>query len=246
MAVADDLLQRHADVWQGATRHPFLEAIRGGTVPLAAFNAWLEQDYLFVADLLRFQARLLARAPRYAQAVLAGGLVALESELGWFEAQAAARGLRLEVAPRPATAAYAQALARRDAGAFAPALVALWALERVYLEAWQSARPGAEQYRPFVEHWTVPAFAEYVAGLQATVERALAEATALAADGEAAFVEVARLERAFWDMAWQAPDAPATAPAAPATAPAAPAKAAGGRTASARAVGGGAAQEGRH
>ncbi|MDK3255060.1 hypothetical protein [Blastococcus capsensis] len=61
---------RHAGAWSGATAHPFLHAVRDGTVPEPAFDTWLVQDARFVADLLRFQARLLARAPRPAQAVL--------------------------------------------------------------------------------------------------------------------------------------------------------------------------------
>ena len=63
-----------------------------GTITDSAFDRWLGQDALFVGDLLTFQARLLARAPRPAQAVLAGGCVALVAELDWFEVQAARRG----------------------------------------------------------------------------------------------------------------------------------------------------------
>ncbi len=98
-----DLLSASAGDWARATRHPFLAAVRDGTLPDGAFDTWLVQDALFVADLLRFQARLLARAPRPAQAVLAGGLVSLVAELDWFEEQAAARGLDLHAAPLPAT-----------------------------------------------------------------------------------------------------------------------------------------------
>jgi thiaminase len=72
-----DLPQRHAVAWAGATRHPFLGAVRDATMPLAVFDTWLAQDHRFVVDLLRFQARLLARAPRVAQPVLAAGAVAL-------------------------------------------------------------------------------------------------------------------------------------------------------------------------
>ncbi|HEX7824364.1 MAG TPA: TenA family transcriptional regulator, partial [Mycobacterium sp.] len=76
-------------LWSAATRHPFLDAVRDGTIADEAFDRWLAQDALFVADLLAFQARLLGRAPRHAQAVLAGGCVALVSELDWFEVMAA-------------------------------------------------------------------------------------------------------------------------------------------------------------
>src|SRR5262249_51031125 len=83
------LLRRHEAAWVQATRHPFLRAVGDGSLPAAAFDLWLAQDYHFVTDLLRFQARLLARAPRPAQAVLATGAAGLVDELAWFERQAA-------------------------------------------------------------------------------------------------------------------------------------------------------------
>jgi thiaminase/transcriptional activator TenA len=200
--MTEELLRRHAAEWRAATRHPFLDGVRDGTLPADAFRSWLAQDRLFVEDLLRFQARLLARAPRHAQAVLAGGLVALEAELGWFEAQAGERGLRPDVERQPATEGYRRLLAELDGRPFAAGLVALWALERAYLDAWGWASPGHPSYRPFVEHWTVPAFGAYVAGLAAAADRALAESPEGAGPAEAAFGETVRAERAFWEMAW--------------------------------------------
>lgn len=194
MPVAD-LLSRHPDAWRSATRHSFLDAVRNGTVPVAAFDTWLVQDARFVADLLRFQARLLARAPRPAQAVLAGGLVSLVDELAWFEEQAAARGLDLGAPARPATEAYAALLDRLDAADVGTALTALWTVERTYLDAWSAARSGAPEYRAFVEHWTLPGFADYVAGLAAAADGAPAP------DADAVFTAVVAAETAFWDMA---------------------------------------------
>ena len=190
---AADLIARHPEEWRSAVDHPFLAGIKDGTLPAQTFDNWLSQDYLFVIDLLVFQAGLLALAPRPAQRVLAGGLVALEAELTWFEMGAAQRGLRLDGERHPSTEAYRSALLQLLAAGPAPAMTALWAMERVYLEAWRGALPGAPQYRAFVEHWTMPEFAEYVLELQGA-----------AADGpasEAAFLQICRLERAFWDMA---------------------------------------------
>ena len=189
-----DLLSEHADDWARATRHPFLTAVRDGTLPDGAFDTWLVQDALFVADLLRFQARLLARAPRPAQAVLAGGLVSLVAELDWFEEQAAARGLELRAAPLPATSSYAALLQRLDAADVGTALTALWTIERTYLDAWSYAAPGSPALREFVEHWTVPAFAGYVADLAAAAD-------GLGEPDDAVFREVVAAEIAFWDMA---------------------------------------------
>jgi formylaminopyrimidine deformylase / aminopyrimidine aminohydrolase len=183
--------------------------VRDGTLATRAFDTWLVQDYLFVADLLVFQARLLARAPRPSQAVLANGLVALETELGWFEQHAVRRGLQLDVPRQPVTAAYTRLFDALDAGAYPAAIAAVWAMERVYLEAWTAARPGAAAYRDFIEHWTVPAFGAYVEDLARAVDLALSTATPDAqTTAEQAVADVLRLERDFWEAAWSAPAAP--------------------------------------
>ena len=198
---AADLISRHPEAWQGATRHPFLDSLRDGTLPQEAFEAWLVQDYLFVGDLLVFQARLLARAPRPAQGILAGGLVAVEDELGWFEARARERGLGLADTRHPTTEAYRDLLRVLDKDPYPVAITALWAMERAYLEAWGSAAPGHQDYHPFVEHWTTPEFAGYVAGLEGAADAVLEADGASAARVEAAFLEVASVERDFWEMA---------------------------------------------
>lgn len=189
-----DLIARHPEEWRAAVIHPFLDGVRDGTVARRAFDTWLAQDYLFVRDLLSFQASLLAEAPRQGQRVLAEGLVALEAELSWFEAGARERGVNLEQRHHPTADSYRAALARWLEAGVEPALTALWTLERAYLEAWRTAAPGAPDYRAFVEHWTVPQFSDYVRDLES-----------LAVDApicEAAFVEVCKLERAFWSMSW--------------------------------------------
>ena len=200
--------QRHPDLWSAATRHPFLDAVRDGAMPVEALDTWLVQDALFVADLLAFQARLLARAPRDAQAVLAGGAVALVDELDWFEGLAAQRGLDLAVDPAPQTRAYAALLSRLDAAPYVDAVGCLWVVERVYLDAWTSALPGAEGSRELVEHWTTPGFAAYVTALQEAAHRA-------GPADDRLVVEVLRQEAAFWDTATATTTATATGPATP-------------------------------
>jgi thiaminase/transcriptional activator TenA len=202
MSHTADLVERHADRWEAATRHPFLAGVRDGALPVAALDTWLAQDALFVADLLAFQARLLARAPRPAQAVLAAGAVALVEELDWFEGLAADRGLDLGVPPLAATRDYAALLSRLDAAPYDDAVGGLWVVERVYLDAWSSALPGADGFAELVEHWTTPGFAAYVAALQALSEQA-------GPPDEALVVQVLDQEAAFWQMALDGPDAPA-------------------------------------
>lgn len=197
-----DLLGRHREAWRAATRHPFLDGVREGTLPAGTFEEWLVQDYLFVLDGLTFQSHLVPRAPREDQALVAGGLVALEAELTWFEEQAERRGLVLERPRHPTNAAYGDFLAGLADGPYPAEIVALWALEQAYLDAWRSASPGHPDYRPFVEHWTTPEFADYVAGLERAADAALAGASESERErAGAAFLEVAWLEKGFWDIA---------------------------------------------
>ncbi|HEX3288120.1 MAG TPA: TenA family transcriptional regulator [Mycobacterium sp.] len=182
----------HDSLWTAATRHPFLDAVRDGTITDSPFDRWLVQDALFVADLLTFQARLLARAPRAAQAVIAGGCVALVAELDWFENQAARRRLDLKSPALSATLAYRELLQRLEAAPYEAAVTALWVIERVYLLAWTSAASASSPFGEFVEHWSTPGFADYV--------DALGELAAPDEHDELVG-DVLSHEIAFWDMA---------------------------------------------
>ncbi len=199
----EEFIERHPEAWREATRQPFLDGVREGTLPIEAFETWLVQDYLFVDDLRVFQSRLLARSPRVAQAAIAGGLVALVEELDWFEKQAERAGLELDAPRHPTTEAYRDFMAGLEEKRYPTGIVALWAIERAYLEAWRSAAPGHPDYREFVEHWTVPEFAAYVVALEEAADAALKEASAEEREeAEQAFLGVARLERDFWEMAY--------------------------------------------
>ncbi|MGD9892722.1 MAG: TenA family transcriptional regulator [Dehalococcoidia bacterium] len=195
-------VERHAEIWQQAIHHPFLDGVRDGSVPVAAFDRWLSQDYRFVRSALGPQALLLLSAPRADQALLIGGLAALESELTWFETHLRARGLDLDAPLMPANRAYGDFLAVVARGPYVCGIVATAALERAYLEAWTSARPGATAYREFVEHWTTDEFRSYVAALEQAADRALAAQPELISEAEATFLWVARYEREFWQMAF--------------------------------------------
>jgi thiaminase len=155
-------------LWRAATQHPFLNQVRVAGIAESAFDRWLIQDALFVTDLLAFQARLLARAPRPAQTVLAGGCLALAEELDWFQVQAARRGLDLAQPPLPETLAYRALLGELEARPYDDAVTALWVLEQVYLLAWSTVGAAgiSGKYQLFVEHWTALGFESYVGALE--------------------------------------------------------------------------------
>ena len=196
-----DLLTRHVQAWQAATRHQFLDAARDGTLSPQVFGTWLVQDFLFVADEIACQAELLTRAPRAAQHLLIGGLTALISELGWFEAQAQRRNLSLETTLRHACAAYREFMRSLEQRPYPVAITAIWAIERAYLDAWKSAYPCESQYQEYVEHWINADFEHFVEELEQVAEIALSSGD-LDREAEAAFLRVAQLERDFWDTAW--------------------------------------------
>jgi thiaminase len=199
---ADALLTRHAAAWQAATIHPFLAGVRDGSVAADSFDRWLAQDYLFAQALVRAQSRIAAGAPLADVGLLAGGVVATVGELVWFEEMAARRGVALDVAMHPTTRAYCDFLLGLTYAAYAAQVTAIWALERTYLEGWNSARPGAEPYREFVERWTTDGFRSYVDDLQAAVDRQLETSVGdQAREAEDAFLWVTHYERGFWDMA---------------------------------------------
>ncbi len=187
--------------------------MRSGDLPATALNRWLVQDYHYVDLLLRFQALVLAAAPRPDQAVLAGGLVALSDELDWFEQLAGARELDLAAPLHPACRDYTgylltlgqncAAAAPTCTEAYAPAITALWTVERAYLDAWLGARPGAAAFSALVAHWTTNEFRDYVAGLAAAADRALSAASpGVQQEAELVFRTIARYEREFWQMAF--------------------------------------------
>ncbi len=128
-------------------------------------------------------------------------VAALEAELTWFEAHAKELNFSLSVLPHPVTAAYGAFMRTLERRSFAAAMTATWAIERAYLEAWQSALPGQPIYREYIERWTNPGFASFVDELERAAALAM-ESGSADKEAEAAFLEVAALERDFWDMAW--------------------------------------------
>jgi formylaminopyrimidine deformylase / aminopyrimidine aminohydrolase len=195
----------HADPqrWQAATRQPFLDGVRDGTLPVEAFDRWLEQDRLFVEALARAWGRILHVAPTEDLGLLADGISAFAAEVAWFDQLGAERGLTVPAEPLPVTDQYNRHLLEVASQSYPVALAAMFAVEVAYLEAWRSARPGHEPFRPFVEHWTDDAFAAFVGRLEQAADRALADASAADVDAAAAAVAVTfDHEAAFWAMTW--------------------------------------------
>jgi len=191
------LIRDAGSLWRQATQSPFLESVARGDLAPEAFARWLAQDYLFAGGLLEFQAIVVSKVPRPCHSPLIAGLTALDLELGWFESHAARLKLDLSIEPHPACRRYCDFLLHAaHTSPFAVLLAIVFGVEVSYLAAW-SALKAAGPYAEFIERWSNPAFADYVASLEALAERYKD------ARQQAAFNRVLELERDFWRMSWE-------------------------------------------
>jgi thiaminase/transcriptional activator TenA len=201
-----ELITVNNSLWRAATRCQFLDEIKQGTLPSKAFAIWLVQDYHFASNLLTAQSLMLSCAPRADQALLIGGLVALENELAWFEANAKARDLDLAQPLPPTCRAYSDFLLALPRQSYVTQITSLWAIERAYLDGWMTTLPCHSKYSEFAERWTKPAFHNYVNGLEAAANTSLEHSSdAQRENAHDYFRWVARYERDFWRMAYAGP-----------------------------------------
>lgn len=202
LADVDALVTFHYDQWAPSTSGAaFIQGARDGSLDDAAFDRWLVQDRHFIDGLYDAQARVIPLARGEARRTLLNGVVALQEELDWLADHATRRGLDLTVDPVEDCRAFVEYLHTLAFATPAVALTAIWAVERSYLDAWSGARPGAEAYREFIEHWSNDGFRGYVTALRDGANEALeaaSERDRLAA--ERAFRRVMSFERRFWQM----------------------------------------------
>lgn len=197
------LLDRYSKQWHDATVHPFLQQCQAGTIQPAQFNTWLVQDYLFVLECTRMAARLVSAAPSSHFDVLLGGLSAIKTELLWFQSNAARLQLDLTVPAQPTCRDYCYFMASLGHQPYVLQAVGFWAIEAAYNQAWRSHSPMPEPYTEFGDRWGNDGFTAYVAELARQADAALAIADPdLQHQAEAVFLEVARREQDFWQMAY--------------------------------------------
>lgn len=200
------LLQNHPVLWKEATVHPFLTQCRSGEIQVQQFNTWLLQDYLFVVEFTRMAARLLAAAPVQYFDTLLSGLTALKDELNWFQVKATERDLELPTdllsAKQPTCQEYCGYIASLANAAYPVQATAFWAIELAYNQGWQLPGAMVPPYDEFANRWGNAGFTEYVKQLEQQANRELESATeAIQRQAECAFLEIARHEKAFWQMA---------------------------------------------
>ena len=198
--VAADLLAGSAAPWSQLAAHPFISEASEGKLPRGSFDRWLVADHFFVVGFRRFLTGLVTLAPdEHAADVLAAGLGALQTEIDLFRREAAARGLDLDAEPGPIALGYTAFLRASLQDGYPVALAVLYGAEKAYFDAWSAVRATARRdsdYWSFVDNWSSPAFAHWVASLAGLLD-------AVTPDGPTpamrrSFDRVVRFEVRFW------------------------------------------------
>ena len=206
---SEELRAEARPIWDKIFQKPFLWEIKDGTLPLAKFQYYLAQDYLYLEGFARTVAMALAKAPNsqaledLAQRVLTPVERPLHHKL------VAEAGLTMEdiklAKPSPTNAAYVNHMLKTASlhglGATAAALLPCpWTYHELKNELGPSEHPLYGQWTAF-----------YVAGLlqdsvdawRGFVDEAAKDASPAELEAmREAFLISSRYEFMFWDMAY--------------------------------------------
>ncbi|KAJ7674420.1 heme oxygenase-like protein [Mycena rosella] len=227
MSLTDHLVRLSTPTpYTEAIHHTFLRAAGDSTLDNTLLSLWLSQDRIYAAHAYpRFIGALIASIPfrksdglkssreAHNQRVLKTLTYALENvirEVGFFVDTAEKWGLDLEGwRERKGTRDYvAEMVSISGNRALNDGLVFLWAMERVYLDAWtfvlrelqQSAVERATSDSPaatFADNWSSPEFIKFVDDLADLVNASDIEW----ARAEEIWMRVVELEKDFWPSA---------------------------------------------
>lgn len=219
MALIEKLKAAARPDWDAYTRHAFVEQLAAGTLPLAAFRRYLEQDYLFLIQFARAHALAVYKArdlqAMQAQAQVLSGILATEMSLHVrFCAKWGVTEATLQALPEArATVAYTRfVLDEGMRGDLLDLLVTLAPCTVGYAEIAKrlSHIPGALAETNPYRDW----IADYAGdGYQAVASAARDELDRLAArlmtparfeDLAGLFAAACRLEADFWQMGLEA------------------------------------------
>ncbi|KAI0312280.1 hypothetical protein OF83DRAFT_1146899 [Amylostereum chailletii] len=215
--------------YAAATRHPFLTAAGTQTLPPSRLALWLAQDRIYAAHAYpSFVGRLIASIPwskhptdsseearnERTLKTLVYALQNVVREVGFFDALGGRWGFQVtqwkeRKATRDYTAEMGSVAARGDVF---EGLVFLWAMEKVYLDAWTYVRSTFEEtmgkgvaevsdsaIASLAANWTSPEFIAFVDDLAGLVDSfGVARGSARWARAESLWGRVVELEAEFW------------------------------------------------
>ncbi|XP_057959602.1 probable bifunctional TENA-E protein isoform X2 [Malania oleifera] len=209
----DTWVKKHRLIYTGATRHPFILAIRDGTLDFSSFKRWLGQDYIFVRAFVAFVASVLLKARKELEEnsdmdVILRGLASLNDEIEWFKKEASKWEVQLSsIVPLKANEDYCRFLE----GLVSPeveypvAITAFWAIEAVYQESFahclEEGSNTPAELKEACQRWGNDGFGLYCHSLQKIANRHLEKASAgVLAKAEVVLLQVLEHEFEFWNM----------------------------------------------
>ncbi|MGM0718473.1 MAG: thiaminase II [Halobacteriota archaeon] len=212
MAFSDQLLDAGTEIWDAQKDHPFVNELAEGTLDEEAFRHWVKQDYRYLLDYARVFAVAGARArgEETMSDLLAVAHSTLHDEMELhreFAAEYGISGAELEAVEKaPTCEAYTSYLVRTAyEGSLAEISAALFPCGQGYLDIGAYAAEqatGEHRYTPWIETYTSEEFREAVAMLRDFVDRCGDRYPGEHDAMREAFLTSARLEYAFWEMAY--------------------------------------------
>ena len=207
---SEQLQEQAQPIWQAIFNHPFLRAIKDGSLPPEAFRYYLTQDYLYLEGFARTVALALAKAPDSQTLEELSHRVLTPIERPLHHRLLAEAGVTMEEIQRaglsPTNTAYVNHMLKTASlHGLGPTAAALLPCPWTYHLLKDNV--GASEH-PLYSQWT----AFYVAGaLQDSVEAwrgFVDQAAELAGEPELqtmreAFLTSSRYEYLFWEMAYK-------------------------------------------
>lgn len=207
----ETLIAENAELLKQACEHPFLRSLADGTITDEQFLRWLSQDYLWVREFEQALAILASRAPREMRRPFFESLLNLHAEVELFEETAARAGIDLLHGEMCVSChAYASfLLATAVAKSFEEAIMAFYASELTYLEAWSFVKRSQKQKSPwqeFIDLWTHEGFRQWVETIAKCADEIADSASPATRERMARTFRMGlRYERIFWDVAIEKP-----------------------------------------
>ena len=197
-------------IWRRIFAHPFLREIKDGTLPLATFQYYLGQDYLYLEGFARSVALILAKAPNSEILEELAKRVLTPVERPLHHRLLAAAGLTIDDAQQavasPTNAGYVNhMLATAGREGLGPAAAALlpcpWTYHLLREELGPSEHPLYGQWTQF---YVAGLLEDSVAAWRGFVDRQARQAgPEERAAMRQAFLTSSRYEYMFWDAAYR-------------------------------------------
>ncbi|MFB6301005.1 MAG: thiaminase II [Halobacteriales archaeon] len=212
MAFSDQLLDDGSAIWEAQKEHPFVVELAEGTLDEDAFRHWIEQDYRYLLDYARVFAIAGTKATDESTMthLMEVAHTILDYEMDLHREFAAEYGLTradLEtVRKAPTCVAYTNFLVRTAyEGSVAEISAAIYPCGQGFLDIAEHMADLADddhRYTPFIEKYTSEEFRDAVAWMRDFVDRCGEQYPGEHDAMREAFMTSARLEHAFWEMAY--------------------------------------------